>query len=171
MAAYLPIKWLVRLHWTIPPTKITNLVATSWACMYVKAFPVWCTYRRGICPSLISTHPLRIFHWTWRNARTLTRGSCVLRQKCNAALKFSRLATREMPPFLLGGTGAQFNWISTDFFNRVFIQGHWKCRSTKHYHRRARLGNHSSCCSFSLHFLCDILPSRTVHMWVVGRKT
>ena len=39
----------------------------------------------------------------------------------------------------------------------------WKWRSTKQHPSRARSGNHISCCLFSLHFLCDILPSRTVH--------
>ena len=34
----------------------------------------------------------------------------------------------------------------------------WKWRSTKQHPSRARSGNHISCCLFSLHFLCDILP-------------
>ena len=40
---------------------------------------------------------------------------------------------------------------------------HWKWRETKQQTSRARSGHQISCCLVSLHFLCDILTTITVH--------
>ena len=42
---------------------------------------------------------------------------------------------------------------------------HRKWRETKQHPSRVRSGNHLSCCLLSLHFLCDILHSRTVYLF------
>ena len=41
---------------------------------------------------------------------------------------------------------------------------HWKWRETKQQPSRARSGHQISCCSVSLHFLCDILAMITVEL-------
>ena len=47
----------------------------------------------------------------------------------------------------------------------VARMSHWKWRETKQQPSRARSGHQISCCLVSLHFLCDILATITVHDW------
>ena len=48
---------------------------------------------------------------------------------------------------------------------------HRKWRETKQQSSRARSSHHISCCLVSLHFLCDILTGRPVHLLVTEKVT